>query len=343
MRVLCLASAVIAGAFGSFVDLPLAWVLGPMLATAAFSIAGTIPFAPAAGRRFGQILIGSGIGLNLTPNVLSSMLGWIPAMIVTTVLSMLIGVCFSRALCRFGRIDSTTAYYAMLPGGLSEMANIGSQQGARTEAIAMVHALRVALVVLVLPAFIVSLGIDGHFAGLEKAPYLDAITVIKLLSTGFIGVLVVRTLRVNNPWMIGAIVGVGMATAIGWFDGRLPAPLFYLGQFLIGIAVGARFQRSAIIEMMRLAWVASLCVLGISVIMFLYAVLLHWLSDIDVASAALCSSPGGFAEMAATGQILHLNVALIAGFHIVRVMIVNSFATHFLGVCRYIGLVPGKE
>ncbi|NKB79893.1 hypothetical protein HED49_19745 [Ochrobactrum daejeonense] len=52
-------------------------------------------------------------------------------------------------------------------------------------------------------------------------------------------------------------------------------------------------------------------------------------SGLDVASSLLAVSPGGFSEMAATADILKLNVALVTIFHVTRAFIVNGFAHRF--------------
>ncbi|WEX10650.1 AbrB family transcriptional regulator [Chelativorans sp. AA-79] len=334
---ICLTCAVLAGAAAFALHTPLAWVLGPLITTAIFSIAGVKPWAPLTGRRFGQILIGGAIGLNLTPPVVANMVGWIPAMIVAALVAMLVGSALARGLAHFGRIDLKTAYFAMMPGGLSEMANIGAQHGAQNEPIALAQALRVALVVCILPSLIVSLGIDGTFRTLDQGSDLPLPHVALLIGASLVGVGVVRLLRLNNPWMIGALIGAALLTATGHFDGRMPQPLFYLGQFLIGIAIGARFRREIVVHLVRLSLVSSVFVIIMTAIMLGYALVLAWWDDIDIASAALSSSPGGFAEMAATAETLHLNVALVTGFHIIRALFVNSLTTFYWTALNRIG------
>jgi len=67
-------------------------------------------------------------------------------------------------------------------------------------------------------------------------------------------------------------------------------------------------------------------------------------TSIDIASAALGASPGGFAEMTVTAQTLHLDVALVAGFHVVRAFMVNSLTVYYWRVLSRIGFLaaPGR-
>lgn len=334
---LCLVCAIMAGAAGHALRVPLAWVLGPMVTTAAFAIGGIRPVAPVAGRRFGQVIIGASIGLNLTTPVLASLVGWLPLMIATALVSMLAGAVLSIALARFGRIDTKTAYFAMMPGGLSEMANIGAEHGAQNEPIALCQALRVALVVCLLPPLIVSLGIAGEFGDMPQRSALPLHIVPLLLGASVAAVLVVRLLRLNNPWMIGALAGAAAITAAGYVEDRMPPAIFYFGQFLIGIATGARFRRDVVLRLARLALVSAGFILVLTAALLVYAVVLARVGGLDVASAALAASPGGFAEMAVTAQALHLNVALVTAFHFTRALLVNGFTTHCWELLNRIG------
>lgn len=73
--------------------------------------------------------------------------------------------------------DRKIAFYSMMPGGLSEMATLGAAAGAQSEPIAISQALRVALLVCILPPLII--GSDIHSSvtdgiNLQSLPLLQA-------------------------------------------------------------------------------------------------------------------------------------------------------------------------
>lgn len=346
---LTLLAAVTGGYLAHRLHVPLAWILGPLVITAICSIAGFPVFAPVGGRRLGQIAIGSSIGLNITAAVALLMLIWLPVMVVTAIIAVLIAAVVSVPFASASRIDRKSAYYAMMPGGLSEMANLGAATGAHPEPIAVTQALRVALLVLILPPLIVALDIHGTDVALQSMPVLGVGETIVVVLIGGAGVALARLLRLNNPWMIGALVTVGAATASGLIVGRLPLPLFWLGQFLIGISVGTRFKRDIVLKLPRVFLIGVLFIVLLAALLFGYAALLSWLTALDLASATLGASPGGFAEMAITAQTLHLSVGLVTGFHAIRALVVNGFSTHMyvwlerLGVFNFIQRVLGLK
>ncbi|MGQ7792498.1 AbrB family transcriptional regulator [Faunimonas sp. B44] len=330
-------AAILAGYAGNRAGIPLAWVLGPLVVTAVVAMSGLNAFAPLAGRRFGQVIIGAAIGLNMTAAAVGKLALWLPVMVATGLVSMLIGAAISVPLARLARIDGKTAFFAMVPGGLSEMANVGASVGARSDAIALSQALRVALAVCLMPPLVLALGHDGGIASVADAASLDWPTVAGLLLTGLVGVQLMRMTPLNNPWMLGSLAASAILAGTAVVEGHMPSGALWLGQFLIGIAIGARFKRDIVNKLLRLTFASSAMTILFGGLLLLLALLISTLSDLDIASAALGASPGGFAEMAVTAQALHLDVALVAGFHFVRAVLVNSLATHYWTTLDRIG------
>nr|WP_232372782.1 AbrB family transcriptional regulator [Acuticoccus mangrovi] len=336
--VVCFILSIAAGILAHIVRMPLAFVLGPMIVTAIFAISGITPFAPPPGRRVGQIIVGTSVGLSFTAPVLASLLDYVPLIVFSALSAMLLGAILSIPYARIARVDSKTAYFAMMPGGLAEMANIGGAHGGKSAPISLAQALRVALVVCILPPLIVSLDLHGDFEAFDSVPLVDPVLLIPLFAAAGVGVFTIRTLRLNNPWMVGALLGSATVGVLGLIEGRVPHVLFYAGQFLIGISIGARFKRELVRHLVRLAITSVGFTLVMTAALLAFAFLVAKLGGLDYASAALAVSPGGFAEMTVTAQTLHLNVALVVAFHIVRSVLVNSFSTHLMTMLTHLGL-----
>jgi len=319
------------GGYGAqFVQVPLAWILGPLIITAIAAMSGFSVFAPLAGRRVGQVLVGAGIGLNITAPVLWMMIVWLPVMVLTSLVGITLGAIVSVPFALLAGTDRKTAYFSMMPGGLSEMANLGMAAGAQGEPIAISQALRVGLLVCILPPLIIALDIHGTVDELAQMHTLSMIDTALVLGMGLAGVGTAQLARLNNPWMIGALVGAGVAAATGLLFGRLPLPHYWFGQFMIGISIGARFKRDIVMRLPRVVFASTVFILSLAALLFGYAAIVSAASGLDLASATLGASPGGLAEMAITAQTLHLSVGLVTGFHVVRAFLVNAFSLKLL-------------
>ena len=334
----CWTLAVVSGAWADAVDVPLAWVLGPLLVAAIFSMAGARVAAPVPARRFGQLIVGAGIGLTMTADAAATLALWLPLMIATGLVSILCGAVLSVPLARASRIDGQTAYFAMLPGGLSEMANVGASLGARSEAISLSHALRVALAVLLMPPLVLAIGEEGGMLSVERTAPLGLATMALLLACSLFGALALRATPLANPWMLGALAAAALVAGTGLVEGSMPAPAMWLGQFFIGLTIGVRFKRDIVRSLPRLAAVSAGMTLVLGLLLLGVAGAIAAATNIDLASAALGVSPGGFAEMALTAHALHLEVTLVTAFHFVRAVLVNSLAVVALRCFDRIGL-----
>jgi len=62
---------------------------------------------------------------------------------------------------RSAGLDATTALFASVPGGAAEMTILGERHGARSDRVVLAQALRVFIVVLIVPFVFTGLGLHG--------------------------------------------------------------------------------------------------------------------------------------------------------------------------------------
>lgn len=330
IAVLGYALAFIAGAAASYVQVPLAWVCGPLVVSATLSLCNVPVKSPTNLRRAGQLIIGGTAGLSVTSSVVFELLEWIPIMLGTAAFAVFASATISPLLSHFGRLDMKTSFFSLMPGGMAEMGNIGELLGAKSEPIALVHAFRIAVVVVVTPAFLLSQA-DLIQLVLEPTaiPNLETLPLLGLLSMGLLGALVVNFIGMNNPWMIGALIVSAILSGTDMVGGKMPYYLYALGQLFLGYNIGSRFKRETLRCMGRISIVSILCIFILVSVMAFYAFGLSTVADLDFSTAILVSSPGGTAEMTTTAQSLHLGVAIVAAFHLTRSVLVNGFVSHF--------------
>lgn len=313
------------GALASLIGWPLPWMVGSLLAVILLRCLGGLDLREVPGaRKGGQWLVGTGIGLHFSPAVLEQVLahgGLLLAGALLTSLTSLIGI----ALLRGAGCDRATAYFASMPGGASEMVNLGQRNGALASQVAAGQSLRLLLVVLLVPAlFQCWLGTAPVLA--HAHGHSQPLTLAALLAGGALLALLGQRLRQPNPWLLGPIL-FAAAGAI-WLDQplNLPPGTSELGQWLIGSALGCHFSR----EFFRRAPRFLALVLGATLLAMCAAALaaeaLGWLGALDQRSLMLGMMPGGIAELSLTAEALALSVPLITGLQVLRLLCVLFLA-----------------
>lgn len=147
-------------------------------------------------------------------------------------------------------------------------------------------------------------------------------SVIELLiplALGVIGWYVAERLKAPAAGMLGPMVIVGAGAMLGLPMIGFPAWAKVALQVVVGIYVGARVTRGAISEIKTMggtvALVTGWTVFSAMVIGYLASVI----TNMDLASALLGSSPGGMSEMTAMALAVGADVSIVAVLHTFRV------------------------
>lgn len=343
---------VVGGALAHLVHWPLPWMIGSLTLVAISSIAGVTTGTPRSARRSGQFVLGCAIGLLMTPTVAQALIRWLPLMVGGALVSIVASAAFIGWFQRIAGTDRTTAWFAVLPGGAAEMANISESQGGQTAPVALAQMTRVALTVTLVPLAVrwlsglaiggvsgvtptgggasVADAAGGGAAGaqiyesallLTKVPSLIAIGLV-----GAAGGLIASRIRIINPWLLGPLTLVAVFEALGADFTPVPPGLLALAQVLLGVSLGTAFSASAVRAMPAvLAAAAGVFVFSSAVVAALAAVMV-WMFAVPAPTAVLLFAMGGMTEMALTAKALHLDVPMVSAFQAVRVIVVNAIA-----------------
>lgn len=314
--------AVLAAGLLHVLRVPLPWLVGPLLATAAGRLGGVALQGPSWGRAAGQCVIGAALGLYFTPVVLRPLLDLLPYLLLAGLFAFVLAGLGGALLQRLSGLDRGSAFFACMPGGASEMANLAERHGVRVDSVAAAHSLRMLLVVSIVPALYTLSGVHGadlyHAAG--RVVHYPGLALLGAL--GLAAGWVWARLGQPNPWMLGPLVVTALLTANGVELSTLPAWASPAAQLLIGCSLGSRFSP----EFLRVAprFLAAVVVTS-GVLMLVAAAFgwgLAWLAGLNLATTMLGTTPGGIAEMCLTANALQLGVPVVTAFHVSRLLCV---------------------
>ena len=317
------------GWIASLLNLPLAWMIGAMLATTLGS-AGGLPLAMSLRVRAVMVaVLGVMLGSGFTPEILARMAEWSLSLAALALYAATAG---GAAWFYFHRIcgyDRVTSYFAAMPGGLSEMTIVGTEMGGDTRIISLSHSARLLLVVLLLPfGFQFVLGYDPAAKPAVGLPLVEmsGTDLAVLAACGVVGFFGAKAVKLPAAPIVGPMILSAAVHLTGWSEARPPFELVAAAQVVVGSAIGCRFAGATLRLVVR-AVAASLgstaILLAVNVV---FAAALHTTVGLSATALMLAYAPGGLAEMSLIAIAIGTDAAFVATHHIVRIFLIVVFA-----------------
>ncbi|NKB19448.1 MAG: hypothetical protein GKS01_02785 [Alphaproteobacteria bacterium] len=320
---LALAVSIPAGALLAWLETPIPWMIGPMVAVATLNLLGIKAFALPYGRQMGQVILGSAIGIYFTPPVLIALGANAFPILITTLSAFAIGGVGALVMSRVSGVDGKSAFFASIPGGSMAMANFAEKYGATMPPVAVAHSLRVSILVIVIPFGITYGGIHIEPSAYRPEFSLDYSILIPWLAAGLILGELSERLRFHNGCLLTPLF-LGMILALnGVTLSEVPSWLTDFAQLMFGLILGERYERAFFAR--HKLFIPFALVNAIFIILASAAVALgvSWAFDLPLATMIIATAPGGMAEMAIVAQALQMAVPTVMAFHLFRIIIVN--------------------
>lgn len=326
---LTLALGLAGGVLFAALSLPLPWLLGALVFNMIGSFSGLRLGLSTYVRNPALTVLGVTIGSALTPDLIDRAQDWwltlaAVALFVVTASPLAIGYC--RKVMGF---DAVTATYASIPGGLSEMIFTGSALGGDPRRIALAHASRLALILLVLPPVmsrVAGIDIAGARPGFSPWATLTTLDAMLLLACAVLGAFTARSVRLPNPFLLGPLILSGAVHLFSLTTAKPPNWLLDMIQLVVGAYVGAQFANTRATDLVRILTLSSI----LTVLLLGWAGLFAWVSSqavgLEFAAVLLAFVPGGIAEMSLIAVLLHIDPIFVAAHHIFRVLLIFSFS-----------------
>lgn len=237
------------------------------------------------------------LGASIPAGLADSFANWWPSLLCMFAVMLLGGWLHFTALRRIFGFPRMDAALCAMPGGISEMILLGEQAGADQRRVAIVHALRIALSILIIPlvaglVFGITVGSSGDLPPVQMSPADWLWFGLCVLS----GVAADRWTRLPIPLILVPLVVSAALHLSGMSAFHVPPVIAIAIQVMIGINVGARFLGVSPYALAHVA-LAACMVAGMQMALAVAAALVmaatgRW----DALALMLAYAPGGLAE-----------------------------------------------
>ena len=309
----------------SLINAPLPWFFGSLFAIAGANLLGWRLRGPHGVRQTGQIFIGTTIGLYFTPAVAAIVASHLPWMLLAAVVSIGLGAVGAYVLIKIARVDTATAFFGNVPGGMAEMLAMGDRFGAQPVPLTLSQLTRVTIVILSIPPALTFFGETGGEIFIPLASSVDLPWLVLMLCCALASSLTLFQLRVPNCWMLGAATFTSLLTVFEITFSAMPRELLNVAQVFIGIALGERFDRASMRSAPRVILGSAITTVVMMAVALVLAVFIADQTDIVATAMIAATAPGGLAEMSLTAAVLNLGVPLVTAYHIIRIIMITVF------------------
>jgi len=315
--------ATLSGAVASLLHVPLAWMIGALLGTAALAWHERAA-VPGWARPAALVLLGLGLGQTFSGPVMSALVASVPTIIVASLLSLIVGFALAPLFMRMARTDARTGFFCAVPGGVVVMAVLAQRAGASVPTVTLAQTLRVIVVVFLFPPIIVLAAPHGDASAFSAVRMpLEPTALALLILGGAVAALLVRLAGLANPWMMGPCLLAIALAATGTLPSSVPMEFVNAAQIAMGATLGARMTRSFLLGARQLVWASLISAFLLSGLLGLLSFPVAWIGGLPLAAVVLGMAPGGMPEMAVTAKALDMAVPLVLSFHLTRTVMCN--------------------
>lgn len=317
-----------------FLNLPLPWLLGSVVATFVASRIEVIPLSKSKILiNLGRIIIGITLGSAFSPKLLSYLSEYIYsllAIIPFVIISAFLGMWYYHKILKY---DKITSYFSAMPGGLVEMIIIGRDLGADTVTVTLAQSIRAVFVVCSLPFFIEFLS-GNSLSGLANITEpLSSVSIFDLgimVLIGIVGVFMGVKLKFFGAYMIGPMVVAIVFYLSDFIEVKPPNEFLEATQVVLGVSIGIVFR--GIDTKILLKTIINSCgfLFIITAISLVTAFIVHYCFGFSLISTVLAFAPGGQSNINLIAIILGANIPYIALHHLFRIILIVSLSGYFV-------------
>ncbi|MGO2581709.1 MAG: AbrB family transcriptional regulator [Halomonas sp.] len=327
-----LAASLAVGAVGGtafqLTGLPLAWMLGPLIANLLVSSQGVKVAVPEPVRNIFLAIMGMVLGSQVTPQLAHRVVDW-PVSAGLLLLGVAASTSVAAAWYRRCGFDPVSAWFGAAPGAMTAMILLGEKCGGDPQRIAVSQSLRMILVILFLPPLFWASGDGGEgvgpvHSGLEHGWML--LTIPLVLPLG-------RFLRIPSSALLAPLLLAALLSGFDIASLVLPGWGMNVMLWVLGSAIGSRFQGMTRKLLARYLWQSGIATLLALAVLALFAELIHQILGVGRDVALLALAPGGIGEMAILAFALNIDPVFVAFHHLLRMvtlMIIAPFWARWL-------------
>ena len=312
-------SAIVADYF----NIPLAWMLGPMLAVSIAALSGIKIEMPKLALSSILIVLGLHIGNYIDQNLINQMTEWVWTSLIMFVYILISILIVSKYLQKFSGYNVKTSIFSAAPGALGPLMILAEHEKSDLSQVATSHLIRLIIIITVIPFFVVNYSTNEALV-IEKFNYLDQnhFHLLILLIGSISLIFVFDKIGVPAALLSGTLVASGILQISEVASYKLPNESINFCLLILGASVGCRFADKSLKEVASNSFHSLVATIILVTLGLLAAIVATYFVDTNFLTLLLSFSPGGIYEVAVIAIAFDLDPNFVAFHHIIRLLMI---------------------
>ena len=306
-----------------FLHIPLAWMLGPMIATSIAALSGLKIIMPRIILSFILIFLGLYIGNYIDQNLINQIGQWFWTSLVMLGYIIISVIFVSKYLEKFSGYNKKTSIFSAAPGALGPLLILAEHEKSDLSQVATSHLIRLIIIITLFP-FIVD-----NFSQLDSNPipefnFLNQnhFDLLILLISSIILIVIFDKLKIPAPLLSGTLVASGILQISDVASYKLPDQSIDFCLLILGASVGCRFANKSLNEVIKNSFHSFVATFFLVVLGIIAAILAGYIVDKNFFTLLLSYCPGGIYEVAVIAIAFDLDPEFVSFHHIIRLLMI---------------------
>ncbi len=327
--IISIPSAIVADYF----NIPLAWMLGPMIVTSIAALAGLKVKMPKLALSSILIILGLHIGNYIDQNLFNQMINWIWTSFIMLIYIIVCILIVSKYLQKFSGYGEKASIFSAAPGALGPLMILAENEKTDLSQVATSHLIRLIIIITVIPFIIVNnTGSDALL--LDKFDYMDQnhIHLILLIIASLFFIFIFDKIKIPAALLSGTLFASGLLQITNVASYKLPDASINFCLLILGASVGCRFAEKTIKEIANNSLHSIVATTILVILGLIAAYVATFFVDTNILTLILSFSPGGIYEVAVIAIAFDLDPDFVAFHHIIRLLFILLTVPIFLRI-----------
>jgi len=306
-----------------YLNIPLAWMLGPMVITSIAALTGLKIKMPKLALSSILIILGLHIGNYIDQNLFGQMINWVWTSIIMLIYIIVCILIVAKYLQRFSGYGEKASIFSAAPGALGPLMILAEHEKTDLSQVATSHLIRLIIIITVIP-FIVVNNSSSEILIKHEFNYLSQnhFNLILLIIASLLFIFIFDKIKIPAALMSGTLFASGLLQMTDIASYKLPDASINFCLLILGASVGCRFAEKTVKEIANNSLHSVVATTILVLLGLVAAYVATFFVDTNILTLILSFSPGGIYEVAVIAIAFDLDPDFVAFHHIIRLLFI---------------------